>query len=93
MYALSTVMTRRAGRRGSRAADYRTWGNWSYVWNGGGDECDHSSVVAPSPQGLSAALLAGRQGPEQDVEEQQRREPEIHAPTLDTMFQPANASG
>ena len=27
--------------------------NW---WNGGGDESVHSSVVAPSPHGLSAAF-------------------------------------
>jgi hypothetical protein len=34
---------------------YLITGRWSYWWNGGGDDSVHSSVVAPSPHGLSAA--------------------------------------
>lgn len=35
---------------------YLMLGSVSNVWNGGGEDSVHSSVVAPAPQGLSAAF-------------------------------------
>ena len=36
---------------------YFTLGKSSKVWNGGGDDTVHSSVVAPSPHGFCCAVL------------------------------------
>jgi hypothetical protein len=42
--------------RNAAASAQRIRGNTSKVWNGGGDDNVHSSVVAPAPHGLSAAF-------------------------------------
>src|SRR3546814_12460046 len=36
---------------------YLITGSFSYWWNGGGEDSVHSSVVAPSPPGLSATFF------------------------------------
>src|SRR5690242_12236451 len=51
----STTSNSNGARAGSDrpAAAYFTSGNSSKVWNGGGDDTVHSSVVAPAPHGLA----------------------------------------
>src|SRR3546814_6431418 len=39
---------------------YLITGSFSYWWNGGGEDSVHSSVVAPSPHGLSATFFLRR---------------------------------
>ena len=46
-------------------------GSTSNWWNGGGEDSVHSSVVAPSPHGLSPATRLRDEGLEHAVEEDQ----------------------
>ncbi|MND02714.1 hypothetical protein D3C83_221960 [compost metagenome] len=63
------------------------------VWNGGGEVRVHSSVVAPTPHGLSPATRLRMKASAMHSRKISTAKPEMKDPTDDTMFQPANASG
>ena len=65
-------------------------GGVSHVWNGAGDGTCHSSVVAPGPHGLAAAIALGLKRLIEEVDENTRvPAPEMKAPIDDTKFQVA----
>src|SRR5258708_40175207 len=70
-----------------------TRGNSSKVWKGGGDGRVHSSVVAPSPQGLPAALRPAKSVWKTMNTKNSVEAKEMKAPIDDTRVQPAKASG
>src|SRR6516162_11333517 len=86
-------VTSPAPPNGRRRRRHLISGSSLYWWNGGGDGSVHSSVVAPAPHGLSAALSPRMNACTTPKKKTSAPKPDTNDPSEETRFQSANASG